>query len=568
MNLLERLLPKTGDVVMERFELESELGRGGFGIVYKARQKSLDEPVAVKILLPHVLSHEALVERFDLEVAVAKGLKHPNTITILDYGRTEEGFPFYVMEFIAGRPLSTELRESGPLDEQRTVRVTSQILKSLAEAHAHGVIHRDLKPANVMLCEIFGEQDFVKVLDFGIAKALTANSKNVTATGLVLGSPPYMSPEQCRGSKQIDLRSDLYSVGLIMAECLTARVVVTATELPQVLVQHISDQPLEFPARVHASRLWPIIERATAKDPETRFGSAVEMRLAIENLSLRSEAANQQTSASFPPVSSLPQVTPASIPPSNYLSSGQSPVLYTGETLTPQPGDSMGAEAPGAGQTDVRMSRGLLVATTALVVVVLLLVVWVLTKGNGDPQGSPASTANVGNDASSNPTVPTEQGMGLEQPTREDDANRLASEAATGLARELIHTAAPVVEVADDEETLIDPRESVLAAHQALHTSIPGSHEIAFHGTNRARIYLGDDVIGQVNDTITVPDLDLEVELVFRRSGHRPEARRINLHETELVTIDLERVPDQETTPTEEATEAEERDPFGSTEFY
>jgi len=171
-NVMENLLPKSGEKLGGRYILGEKLGRGGFAVVFRATHTGIDEDVAVKVLLPHILSNAELAPRFEREVLLAKGLRHPNTIRILDFDETDKGLPFYVMEYIRGDGLDKIIEREKGLSPMRTRHVTVQLLKSLAEAHDAGIVHRDLKPENLLLCDIFGESDFVKVLDFGIAKAL------------------------------------------------------------------------------------------------------------------------------------------------------------------------------------------------------------------------------------------------------------------------------------------------------------------------------------------------------------------------------------------------------------
>ena len=301
MTLLERLLPAIGDVINNRYELREEIGRGGFGVVFRGTQRGLNEDVAIKILLPHVLEHEDVAQRFEREVIVAKGLRHPNTIRILDCDKTEKGLPYYVMEMVTGTPLDDLISEEAPLSPLRTRRIGVQILKSLAEAHSKGVIHRDLKPPNMIITEIFGEDDFVKVLDFGIAKALTGETAlHMTSTGMVLGTPAYMSPEQALGKKDMDGRSDLYAVGLILAECLSSKPVVQGETPYMVVAQHATSVPLPFIPALQETPLWPIIQRATQKDRDLRFRDAGEMGQALEALGPLSEDVSPALSGDYP----------------------------------------------------------------------------------------------------------------------------------------------------------------------------------------------------------------------------------------------------------------------------
>lgn len=284
-NILDDIIPKPGDLVGGRYEVLHELGRGGFGVVFRARQSGLDEDVAVKILLPHVVTREDVNKRFQREILLAKGLRHPNTIRLLDVGETKVGLPFYVMEYVDSRPLDDVLDVQRKLSPEQTRRIAEQVLGSLSEAHSNGIIHRDLKPENILLCEIVGTRDFVKVVDFGIAKALfdPQDHSKITKTDVVMGTPTYMSPEQCRG-REMSGRSDLYAVGLIMAECLTGRAVLDGKTMLSILKTHASPKPLVFAKEIRNCALWPIIKKATDKDARMRFPSAEVMAECLKAL--------------------------------------------------------------------------------------------------------------------------------------------------------------------------------------------------------------------------------------------------------------------------------------------
>jgi hypothetical protein len=280
------VLPQVGDRV-RRYELLKELGRGGFGAVYLARQIGLEDYVALKVLLPRDDGSGdklQVIERFRQEAEVIKRLQHPCALKIRDVGMTEHGLPFLVTEFVRGKELAVVIGR-GPLPAARVARIAEQVLGCLGEAHALGVVHRDLKPGNLMLQDIVGEDDLIKVLDFGIAKASNLGAAAVrTQTGVGVGTPHYMSPEQCRGLPDIDGRSDLYSLGLVMAECLTGAKVVQVTDVMQAYYTQARPEPLEFDPRVVRSPLFPVIQVATQKDREARFPDAQAMRTALRQL--------------------------------------------------------------------------------------------------------------------------------------------------------------------------------------------------------------------------------------------------------------------------------------------
>jgi len=239
-----------GTIIADRYRIEGVLGKGGMGTVYLATQLSVNRPVALKTLLKDLLSEQKHVKRFYQEARSASHLNHPNIIRIFDFG-IDSGtrVPFLAMEFLEGQPLSEMLEESGPVPESRAAALLAQVAKALVEAHEKGIVHRDLKPDNIFVRVLPDGEEHVKVLDFGIAKVVNSDSttqNSLTATGMTLGTPLYMSPEQIMGEK-VDFRSDLYSFGCILQEVLTGKPPFDAEERLGVLVKHMSEEPPALP---------------------------------------------------------------------------------------------------------------------------------------------------------------------------------------------------------------------------------------------------------------------------------------------------------------------------------
>jgi serine/threonine-protein kinase len=238
--------PYLGQVVARKYRVEKLLGEGGMGRVYRANQLVLEKPVVLKLLHPALQRDARTVARFQREAKAASRLNHPNSIDVLDFGQTDDGGLFIAMEFVDGRDLHQLLSADWPLSEPRVIRIVTQVLSALADAHQAGVIHRDLKPENVMvMARRGGESDVVKVLDFGIAKIVDGSSEegpSLTRTGFVCGTPEYMSPEQARGAP-LDARSDLYSVGVLLYQMVTRQLPFSSDSAMGYATKHLTEDP-------------------------------------------------------------------------------------------------------------------------------------------------------------------------------------------------------------------------------------------------------------------------------------------------------------------------------------
>ena len=269
-------------VIADRYRLLALLGEGGMGAVYKAEHIRMGKALALKILRPDFARDEGAVERFRAEAQIVSRLSHPHTIAVFDFGEIEDGSGFYLaMEYVPGKDLAALLREGGRLSEARVARIGAQILGSLAEAHDAGIVHRDIKPGNVMLMPTRSGEDFVKVLDFGIAKLRddgAAAAITTTTAGAIVGTPNYLAPEQARG-EAIDGRSDLYAVGCLLYELASGRPPFQAPTAMAVVSAHLQQQPppLTETAPGVSRRLAEVIHRALAKKPGDRFATADEM---------------------------------------------------------------------------------------------------------------------------------------------------------------------------------------------------------------------------------------------------------------------------------------------------
>lgn len=273
-----------GKTVAGRYKVESMLGEGGMGKVYKANQIALDKPIVLKVLRQALLSDERTVARFQREAKAASRLNHPNSIGVIDFGQTEDGALYMAMEYVNGKDLHHILSREWPLPEARIVRIVSQVLSALSDAHKASVIHRDLKPENIMVEQRRGDPDFVKVLDFGIAKIMDGSGEDgpaLTRAGFVCGTPEYMSPEQARGA-QLDPRSDLYAVGVILYQLTSGLLPFDSDSAVGFATKHLTEIPPPPSKRRPEARISPAMERvimkALAKDPNERPQTAEAFR--------------------------------------------------------------------------------------------------------------------------------------------------------------------------------------------------------------------------------------------------------------------------------------------------
>lgn len=271
--------PLIGRVINDRFKILALLARGGMGKVYKAEQAPLGRICALKVLNPNYNGEHdpEFHKRFFLEASTSSKLRHPNTVTIFDYGSTDDGIYFMAMELLEGRTLHRVLRETGPLEPARALRIIRQVCRSLREAHSLGVIHRDLKPANIFLVRTEDDEDFVKVLDFGLVKQLDeGGGDHLTQTGLFMGSPKYMAPEQIRGEK-VSAATDVYALGVVLYEMLCGKVPFDKGNSVNTLMAHVSEPVPPLHQMNPSVQIPPAIAeftyRCLAKRAEERFQS-------------------------------------------------------------------------------------------------------------------------------------------------------------------------------------------------------------------------------------------------------------------------------------------------------
>lgn len=273
-----------------QYVLVEQLGSGGMGEVYRAEHRLLRRPCAIKLIRPEHAGNADVLRRFEREVQTTATLTHPNTIAIYDYGITDDGTFYYVMEYLPGITLEQLVSRDGPMDSARAIHVLRQIAGALQEAHRAGLTHRDIKPGNVMLGERGGVPDVAKLLDFGLVVAHNTDGDSIggstgvtTQVGMVLGTPAYMSPEQCAGEQTPGPASDLYSLGALGYFLVTGRSPFEGRPPLQMMLAHLSEAPPsvralrpEIPAALDV-----ILQRCLAKQPSERYGSARDFEQAL-----------------------------------------------------------------------------------------------------------------------------------------------------------------------------------------------------------------------------------------------------------------------------------------------
>ena len=278
--------PLVGRTVDGRYRIESVLGEGGMGLVYRAMHVVLNKPLAVKVLKSDVSRDPEVLERFKQEAQSASGIGNQHIIDISDFGVLPDGSTYFVMEFLDGVSLTRAIEEQTPMPPARALHITKQLCDALGAAHARNIVHRDMKPDNVYLIRRGQETDFVKVLDFGIAKVGGTSSK-LTKAGQVFGTPHYMSPEQCAGAL-VDPRTDVYATGVMLFEMLSGRVPFDADNLMGILTKHMYESPpslRDLPTGGAVSvELEAVVARCLAKKADDRYGSMEELRSELDRL--------------------------------------------------------------------------------------------------------------------------------------------------------------------------------------------------------------------------------------------------------------------------------------------
>lgn len=480
--------PLVGTTLVGRFTIIGRLGKGGFGTVYRAVQHPVDREVAVKVLKSEHADDELQVKRFFVEARSISQLRSPNTIRLFDFGQTEEGALFIAMELSEGLPLSKVLkRGGGRLPPARAARIMAQVCDSLQEAHSRGIYHRDLKPDNVMVEAREHRKDFVKVLDFGVAKINDGNS-TITQAGTIQGTPAYMSPEAAKG-EVVSHHSDLYSVGVMLFELLTGLQFFRRETAIASVLAHIQDEPPAITEHVPdlPPRYAELVMSLLAKDPADRPQSASEVRLALVACADIAEA-----------------VPAADGPPGNPAAGGPTP-LHTRPMTVDQPTPAAHPPAP--------RHIGWAIAGIVALGIVLGTVIALSVKDEPTPL--------AGTDGAHQPTV-AGQPTGTSQPTGPQTTEPATAQGAAAPA--------PMSEPAAIEQ----PRVARLVRPPAPSTRVLRSRlvdswddveawtvSVEVNGTAGAQITLNGNVVGRVPSAVFVPYGHEPVTLTVSKDGHK-----------------------------------------------
>ncbi|HVR64739.1 MAG TPA: serine/threonine-protein kinase [Polyangia bacterium] len=307
-------LARVGIVLDDAYRLTRLIGEGGMATVYEGLQLSLERRVAVKVMSPALAADREALARFQREAQIASRLAHPHIVQASDFGRTPSGEPYLVMEFLEGEDLERRIARRGPLPLPTVVRIVKQVASALAATHAKGIVHRDLKPANVVLMDVEGDADFVKVVDFGISKMRSASTK-LTRTSVMMGTPSYMAPEQASGrSDDVDHRADQWALGCITWEMLAGRRLFNGRDVPAILQQLINDDPPPLAGLVSGvtPELDAVLRRALAKKASDRHPTVTAFARAFATAAAPPGVPAQLTPTPLVVVEAAPRRTEAS----------------------------------------------------------------------------------------------------------------------------------------------------------------------------------------------------------------------------------------------------------------
>ena len=371
-----------GSIIAERYLVISKLGEGGMGRVYLAEHVKMGRKSAVKVMNPGAVTDADAISRFNREAANASRISHQHVAQVYDFGETSDGLIYLAMEFVEGEALTDILARDGALPPERAGEIVRQTAEALSVAHDMGIVHRDLKPDNIMLAKFRDGSDCVKVVDFGIAKAAGVEAQKVTRTGLVIGTPEYMSPEQIAGDP-LDGRSDIYSLGLVAFNMLTGRLPFPSKTAQESVIMRLTEPPMRLwqmrPQIAWTPAVQEVMDRALQRDAALRYASANEFGRA---LSAAVQGLSTATTGGSTKVLDEPD---AWVPPTRI---GESAGPQVRESASPQVRESVGPP--------VRARWGRVAAIAGVVVLAAVVVTWAVTRGGTDADATTTAGAPSG----------------------------------------------------------------------------------------------------------------------------------------------------------------------------
>jgi serine/threonine-protein kinase len=390
-----------GSIIADRYHVIRKLGEGGMGQVYLAEHVKMGRKSAVKVMNPGMVQNVDAISRFNREASNASRINHPNVAGIYDFGETPDGLIYLAMEFVEGEPLTEIINRHGALVASRASEIARQIAEGLSVAHEMGIVHRDLKPDNIMVAKARSGADLVKVVDFGIAKAAASDNQKVTKTGMVIGTPEYMSPEQLSGDP-VDARSDIYSLGLVTFNMLTGKLPFPSDSMQETMIMRLTDKPKDL-AEMRPEIAWPadiqrVMDRVLERDVELRYAHSSDFaRDLVESVermpsSVAAAAGTQLVDGAVlagAADQTLATVALGAIPKTRVSPQGQAQVVgRTAEDLSRRKGQSATvAESAAAGSSPARnpaRARNVLIAGVGAVLVAGAAVFSFLPHGPGD----------------------------------------------------------------------------------------------------------------------------------------------------------------------------------------
>jgi eukaryotic-like serine/threonine-protein kinase len=400
--------------IIAQYHVIKKLGEGGMGQVYLAEHVKMGRKSAVKVMNPGMVDNVDAISRFNREAANASKINHPNVAGIYDFGETPDGLIFLAMEFVEGEPLTDIIKTNGHLPPMRATEIARQAAEGLSVAHDMGIVHRDLKPDNIMIAKGRGGADMVKVVDFGIAKAAASDNQKVTKTGMVVGTPEYMSPEQLSGDP-LDARSDIYSLGLVTFAMLTGKLPFPSESAQETMIMRLTDKPKGL-GEMKPDMHWPddvqaVMDKVLQRDVNLRYRSAseyahdlveaVDRMPAISITTVKTHLVSAMTPAEAAAAATAATVV-GMVPPTRVGTKGEMAGRTVGGGVAGNQASPAAVSQGGGGKSKVAIYSGVGVLIAAGVIYVMV------TKGTGSSAGKGPSSSRPNAAAPANTTTKTD----------------------------------------------------------------------------------------------------------------------------------------------------------------